>query len=170
MLLSGAMEQKPDKQCLNTALRLLTTRDHGCAELEKKLKQKGFDGRDIERVIKECIRMSYLDDERFSLSFMHQLVRKGYGPKRIQQRLHSRGVSMAMIQEVLSRHLPESVQVETCRMAANKKLTSVAFVSRSGELKVRLYRFLFGRGFTPEVIRTILDEIALKAKPADTGK
>ncbi len=168
MLLSGAMEQKPDRQCLNAALRLLTSRDHGCTELAQKLQQRGFNAQDIEPVIKECIRLSYLDDERFSLGFMQQLVRKGYGPKRIRQRLRSRGVSMAMIQEVLSRHLPESVQVETCRMTANKKLSSVAFVSKSGELKVRLYRFLTGRGFTPEVIRTILDEIPLKA-PSNTG-
>ncbi len=159
MLLSGAMEQKPDKKCFNAALRLLTSRDHGCAELAQKLKQRGFGGQDIKLSLNECIRLSYLDDERFSLNFLRQLVRKGYGPRQIQQRLRSRGISMAIIQEVLSRHFPESMQVDICRMTANKKLSSAAFVSRSGELKVRLYRFLIGRGFNPEVIRQVLDEI-----------
>jgi regulatory protein len=153
------MKQEPDKKCLNAALRLLTSRDHGCAELAKKLAQRGYGDQDIQLAIKDCLRLSYLDDERFSLNFMRQLVRKGYGPKQIQQRLRSRGISMPIIQEVLSRNFPESMQVETCRMTASKKLSSVAFVSRSGEVKGRLYRFLFGRGFNPEVIRRVLDEI-----------
>lgn len=160
MLLSGAMEQKPDRKCLNAALRLLTSRDHGCAELSQKLKQRGFGDQDIKLVINECIRLNYLDDKRFSLAFLRQLIRKGYGPKQIQQRMRSKGISDAMIQEVLSQNFPESMQLETCRMTANKKLSSVAFVAKSGELNVRLYRFLYGRGFNPEVIRQVLDQIA----------
>ncbi len=154
------MEQKPDKKCLNAALRLLTSRDHSCAELAQKLKKRGFGDQDIKLAINECIRLNYLDDERFSLTFLQQLVRKGYGPKQIQQRMRSKGISDAMIEEVLSHNFPESEQVETCRMTANKKLSSVTFVAKSGERNVRLYRFLYGRGFNPEVIRQVLDQIA----------
>lgn len=154
------MEQKPDKKCLNVALRLLTPRDHGCAELSRKLKQRGFDDKNVTLTINECIRLNYLNDERFSLTFLRQLVRKGYGPKQIQHRLRTKGISNAIIQDVLSHHFPEPMQVETCRITANKKLSSAAFVAKSGELKVRLYRFLFGRGFKPEVIRQVLDEIS----------
>lgn len=160
MFLSWAMEQKPDKKCLNAALRLLTSRDHSCAELAQKLKKRGFDNQDIQLAINECIRLDYLDDERFSVNFLLQLVRKGYGPKQIQQRMRSKGISDAMIEEALSHNFPESMQVETCRMTASKKLSRVSFVARSGERNDRLYRFLYGRGFNPEVIRQVLDQIA----------
>jgi regulatory protein len=160
MFLSGAMKQEPDKKCLDAALRLLTSRDHSCAELAQKLKQRGFGTQDTKQAIDECIRFGYLDDERFSLTFLRQLVRKGYGPKQIQQRMRSKGISDATIAEVLLHNFPESMQVETCRMTANKKLSSAAFVAKSGELNVRLYRFLCGRGFNPEVIRQVLDQIS----------
>lgn len=153
------MNQEPDKKCYKAALRLLTSRDHGRVELEQKLKQRGFGTQDIKLTINECIRLNYLDDKRFSLTFLQQLVRKGYGPKQIQQRLSSKGISDAMIEEVLSHNFPESVQVETCRITANKKLSSAAFVAESGELNVRLYRFLYGRGFNPEIIQQVLDQI-----------
>lgn len=164
MLLSGAMKQKPDERCFNVALRLLTRRDHGCAELAKKLKQRGFGSQDIKLAITECIRLNYLDDEKFSLIFLRQLVRKGYGPKQIQQRLHSRGIPEPIIQEVLAQNFPASMQVERCRITAHKKLSSALFDSRSGELKVRLYRFLFGRGFHPEVIRQVLEDLSPDSK------
>jgi regulatory protein len=160
MLLSEAMEQKPHKKCLAVALSLLTSRDHGCVELTRKLKQRGFAGQDVKLTINECVRFNYIDDERFSLNFLRQLVRKGYGPKQIQQRLRIKGIPNVIIQEVLVRNFPESMQVETCRKTASKKLSSAAFVSRSDKLKIRLYRFLFGRGFNPEVIRQVLDEIS----------
>lgn len=160
MLLSGAMKQEPDKKCFNAALRLLTSRDHGCAELAQKLKQRGFGAQDIRLAINACIRLNYLDDKRFSLTFLQQLVRKGYGPKQIQQRMRGKGISDAMIEKVISHNFPESMQVETCRMMANKKLSNAAFVAnKSSELNVRLYRFLYGRGFNPEVIRQVLDQI-----------
>jgi regulatory protein len=158
------MKLTPDERCLNAALRLLTRRDHGCAELAKKLKQRGFGNRHVKLAIEKCIRLSYLDDERFSLNFLRQLVRKGYGPKQIQQRLHLRGIPGPIIEQVLVENLPDTLQVETCRMTANKKISRADAVSRPGELKVRLYRFLFGRGFNPEVIRQVLDEIPPEGK------
>jgi regulatory protein len=158
------MEQKPDERCFSAALRLLTRRDHGCAELAKKLRQRGFGSQDIKLAITECIRLNYLDDVRFSLNFLQQLVCKGYGPKQIQQRLHSKGIPEQIVQEVLVQNFPVSMQVERCRISASKKLSSALFVSRPGGLKVRLYRFLFGRGFHPEVIRQVLDDLSLDSK------
>jgi regulatory protein len=156
------MQQKPDERCLNAALRLLTRRDHGCAELSKKLEQRGFGSQDIKRTINECIRLSYLDDERFSLNFLRQLVRKGCGPRQIQQRLRLKGIPGPIIDEVLVHHFPAPLQEERCRMTAHKKLASAAFGSKPGKLKVRLYRFLFGRGFQPEVIRKVLEDLSFE--------
>jgi SOS response regulatory protein OraA/RecX len=73
--------------------------------------------------------------------------------------MRGKGISDAMIDKALSDNFPESMQVETCRMTANKKLSSATFVAKSGEINVRLYRFLYGRGFNPDVIRQVLDQI-----------
>lgn len=157
MLLYKGMELSAEKKCLHVALRLLAIRDHSCTELARKLNQRGFARHLVKHSVDECLRLNYLDDKRFSHSFLRQLRRKGYGPYQIQQRLRSKGICDAMIQEVLDRTYPESAQIEDCRRVMQKKLASPSFASRSGPLNDRLFRFLLGRGFHPEVIRQSLD-------------
>lgn len=152
------MIQNNENACLRTALRLLTHRDHSCGELVRKLRQRGFPGQQIKDSVEECKRLNYLDDERFSESYIRLLRRKGFGPIRIQEKLQSKGISNDMIQNKLRYQFPKSVQIEQCRFVLQKKLNRTAFASRSGSLKATLYRFLFGRGFYPEVIRQILNE------------
>ena len=162
MLLCKGMEASAEKKCFHVALRLLANRDHSCAELARKLEQRKFARHLVKHALDECLRLNYLDDERFCQSYLRQLRRKGYGPHQIQQRLRSKGISDALIQDVLYRTYPESAQIEDCRRVMNKKLSSPTFASRSGPLNDRLYRFLLGRGFHPDVIRQSLD-----ASPTD---
>lgn len=157
MLLCRGMEASAEQKCFHVALRLLANRDHSCAELARKLEQRKFARHLVKHALDECLRLNYLDDERFCQSHLRQLRRKGYGPHQIQQRLRSKGISDAMIQDVLYRTYPESAQIEDCRRVMNKKLSSPTFASRSGPLNDRLYRFLLGRGFHPDVIRQSLD-------------
>jgi regulatory protein len=155
------MIQNHENTCLRAALRLLTFRDHSCKELVRKLRQRGFSSQQIKASVKECERLNYLDDDRFSDSYIQLLRRKGFGPNRIQEKLRSKGISNDMIQNKLQCQFPKSVQIEQCRSVLQKKLNRTAFASRSDSLKATLYRFLFGRGFYPEVIRQTLNEIPL---------
>jgi regulatory protein len=152
------MIQDNENTCLCTALRLLTHRDHSCEELVRKLRQRGFPSQQIKDSVEECKRLNYLDDERFSDSYIRLLRRKGFGPIRIQEKLRSKGICNDMIQNKLRHQFSKSVQIEQCRFVLQKKLNRTVFASRSDSLKATLYRFLFGRGFYPEVIRQILNE------------
>ncbi len=76
------------KKALNSALRILTPRDHSKYELVKKLKQRGFSREDIDAAISSCERFDYINDERTAQIYIRQLKRKGYGKKRIQLELN----------------------------------------------------------------------------------
>jgi len=152
------MKTPTEKSCLTTALRLLGRRDHSCLELSQKLKQRDFSNDVIESVIADCLKMNYLDDERFCEGFTDQLRRRGYGVLRIAQKLKDKGVAAAHIQNSIERHCPEAAQIDDCRRVLKKKLASRLTDAHGARDRSRLFRFLYHRGFSSEVIVQALNE------------
>ncbi len=62
------------QRALNSALRILTGRDHSRYELVQKLKQRGFLPDIIEKVVLECERLDYVDDNRTSRVYISCLM------------------------------------------------------------------------------------------------
>lgn len=155
------MSQRPYQDCLNTAIRLLTRRDHSCKELERKLKQRKFQIEHIQPTLDECRRLNYLNDEKFADLYVGELQRKGYGPRRIQQMLADKGVAWQLISKSLCINYPEKKELKTCRDVLKKKL-KILGPGRSGKTPdERLHRFLSGRGFSPAIIRkAIADDLS----------
>ena len=90
-----------NKAALNSALRILTRRDHSRFELEQKLKQRGFKKRDIDDAVSACERFDYINDLRTAQVYIRQLKRKGYGKKRIRLELSKKGLKGSRIQGIL---------------------------------------------------------------------
>ncbi|MGB5751114.1 MAG: regulatory protein RecX [Desulfobacterales bacterium] len=152
-------EDKPDtqlghsrKRALDTALRILTRRDHSRYELVLKLKRRDFSKEDIDDAISSCEQFDYINDERTAQVYIRELKRKGYGKKRIQLELNKKGLKGARIQGILD----ESVSKTDERESAERIL--VKYIKRFEREKDRLkrrdkiYRFLNARGFSREVI------------------
>jgi regulatory protein len=144
--------------CLVAALRILTRRDHSCSELSKKLIDRGFSQDQIKAAVSECSRLHYLDDERFAGIYVHQLQRDGYGYHRIRQKLVAKGLASQVIASSLEYCCREEVQIQNCRQAMLKKLKGNQSPEGSVEVKARLYRFLFSRGFSSAIIRQVMAE------------
>ena len=70
-------------QTRRAALRLLCRMSYHSAVLSRKLAQKGFSKKSIDRVLDDCKRMGFLDDEQAIL----RELRRGYGPRYIQFKL-----------------------------------------------------------------------------------
>ncbi len=145
------MTMSAEKQCLNKALRLLGRRDHSCRELSQKLKQRGFGSELIASAIAACEKMNYLDDRRFCEGYMGHLRRKGYGVMRIVQKLKEKGVAETYIRESIEQHCHDACQVEDCRRVIEKRLPAQ-------QTRDRLFRFLYQRGFSNDVIKQALHE------------
>ena len=159
MVLYGAVNA-PDKvkKCLDTALRILARRDHSCFELSAKLLERGFVQDHIQWVVDECLRLDYLDDSRYAVTYTEKLMRKGYGSRRIKQVLAAKGVSSRIITICLDSLCHNNAEIRTCRQALLIKISRNRSDAASAAAKARLYRFLLGRGFEPDIIRQVMEE------------
>jgi len=119
---------------------------------------RGFSQNQIESAVNECLRLNYLDDERFATAYARQLQRKGYGRHRIQQMLFAKGLPFQAVAACLEACCLEEVQIQVCRETMLKKLNSGQPMEDSAEARARLYRFLFSRGFSPAIIRRAMAE------------
>ncbi|MGD9366123.1 MAG: regulatory protein RecX [Desulfobacteraceae bacterium] len=147
-----------NKACLNKAFRILARRDHSRAELTRKLAEHGYDGQSIQSVINECQRLGYLDDKRFAYTYCEQLLRKGYGPIVIQQKLYAKGLPAGIIKECVASHCDESVQLDVCRRVLAKKTKNFSDEITLLNARAKHQRFLLGRGFSSQIACQIIEE------------
>jgi len=144
------------RQALNTALRLLTIRDHSKHELAQKLKQRAFADDVIEKVILECERLDYLNDERTAEVFTGQLLRKGYGAKRIRAEMKRKGLAGRRIAGVLNAMLSEAGELENAERVLIRNIKRFDREEDRQKRKAKIFRFLSARGFAAQIIAEVL--------------
>jgi len=151
--------ENPYRKALNTALRILTRRDHSKHELSQKLKVRGYAGEVIDEVISECERFDYINDERTARVFMRQLHRKGYGLKRIQFELNRKGLCGKHIQGVLSKSISVADEGQCAEKIFQKHIRRFDREKDVLKRKDKIYKFLYGRGFSKAVISELISKI-----------
>ena len=144
------------RKAFNTALRLLTHRDHSKYELSQKLKQRAFENDVIEKVFLECERLDYLNDERTAQAFIDQLLRKGYGAKRIRLELKRKGLTGKRIAGILNEMLSETSELENAERVLVKNIKRFDREADRQKRKAKIFRFLYSRGFSNQVISEVI--------------
>ena len=128
----------------DTALNLLTRREHSALELRHKLSQRGFSRDIITPVLEQLSEQDWLSDQRFAEVYSHSRADKGYGPLRIRSELRERGVSDKTIGEMLAQlddfWMPKLIQLQRKRFGEQ---ANVDFDARAKQT-----RFLRHRGYT----------------------
>jgi regulatory protein len=157
------------RKALNSALRILSRRDHSILELHKKLEARGFLEEHIRRVVAECRRLGYLDDERAAHALIERFKYKGCGARRIRFELRQSGLSGDHIVDLLQKRLSSEEELGLARRALERKLKTCPTTEAALTLKGRLYRFLFGRGFSESAIRAALDELSTIQRKDPSG-
>jgi len=147
---------EPYRQCLRSALRILTRRSHSVHEIETKLKLRGYRTATIRDVVSECIRLDYLNDEKAAHQFVIGFKRQGYGPLRIKQKLKAKGIADGLIADALGKHLDAEEQLQVCRRVLAKKIKASAMGLERDQMREKMHRFLFSRGFAPDTIQQVI--------------
>ena len=149
----------PYRKALNTALRILTRRDHSKHELSQKLKARGHAEEVIDEVISKCERFDYIHDERTAQVFIRWLQRKGYGRKRIQFELNLKELRGKRIQSVLSKSISEADECQGAEKIFQKHARRFDREKDALKRKDKIYRFLYGKGFSKAVISALISKI-----------
>ncbi len=131
------------------AMRLLSTREHGFSELQRKLNKKYNRHDEVLAVIKQLQVEDWQSDDRFTEAYVRSRQQRGFGPVRIRQELRQRSIG----DERISSHLrANDVQWdERARQAREKKYGEL--VPKSYSEKMKQSRFLQYLGFTNEQIK-----------------
>ena len=144
------------QQAMNTAVRMLTRRDHTRYEIRQKLKQRGFSSGAIRVAIEECERLNYIDDDKTARIYIGQLVRRGFGFRRIAIELKKKGLQGQHIEDILQQQQVEIDEREIARRVLQKKLKSFEREADPKKIRDKLYRFLVYRGFNRSIISELI--------------
>ena len=145
-------EPNKSKAALNSALRILTRRDHSRYELVQKLNQRGFSREDIDNAISACERFDYINDIRTAQMYIRQLKHKGYGKKRIKLALNKKGLKGRRIMGILEESVSLPDERESAEQILRKHMHRFEREREVAKRRDKIYRFLHARGFAPEVI------------------
>ncbi len=158
---TGLRRAQPSRtrQAMNTAVRMLSRRDHSRFEVRQKLKQRGFGSEAIRAAIADCERLNYIDDERTARVYIGQLVRRGFGFRRIAIELKKKGLQGKRIEDILEQQQVEIDEREIARRVLQKKIKSVEREADRKKRRDKLYRFLDYRGFSRSIISELLREL-----------
>jgi regulatory protein len=129
----------------NASLDIISRREHSEQEITKKLLKKFDTPEVIDQVITKLVTNNLINDVRYTQMYVLARKRKGFGPKKIQFELISRGINDSISSLVIKE---EGSWKEAARNAFNKKFkngTSQDFKERNKQKS-----FLQNRGFSFE--------------------
>jgi|SRR5665647_2238714 len=138
------------------ALAMLARREHTRAEMTRKLAPHCEFPEQIEQLLDALAARGWLSETRFAESRANVLARK-FGSRKIEYDLRSRGVSLEVVEQTVDRALAQ--ELDNCRTAWGKKF---GVLPQNAAERGRQMRFLAGRGFSAEAVRSVL-----KAEDAD---
>jgi regulatory protein len=134
------------------AMDLLARREHSLRELRGKLRKRFVEESILERQLQRLVEEGLQSDRRFTESFLHQRIGRGYGPLRLRQDLRQRGIEDAEIGIALG---ALAVDWETLAKAVHDKKFGAGIPGDMKE-KARRARFLQYRGFSLEHFMNLL--------------
>jgi regulatory protein len=132
------------------ALRLLSTREHSMAELERKLAPHEQEPGELRRILDELQAKGFIDERRVVDSVLHRRAPR-LGAARIRQELQAKGLPPELIADAVA--ALQSTELQRAREVWQRRFNEVAAEPRE---RARQARFLTARGFAGEVVRRVL--------------
>jgi regulatory protein len=129
------------------ALRLLARREHSRDELARKLSPHAECPEALQSVLDFLVSKNFLSNERFAEVRAHWLARK-YGAAKIRQDLSAKGVPAELVERISTEG-----ELERAKAILTRKYRQPA---TTREERAKRARFLQGRGFSGDVIRSLV--------------
>jgi len=143
------------------ALRLLTGRDRSCAELRRRLLERGFATEAVDDALRRCRDYGYLDDRRYAHSLARQLFASGRAVgTRARLELQQRGLAEELIDEALAAVDAESRQPELLHELLQRRWPGYDDRSADDKQRRRIVAWFQRRGFPLAQIFATLKQTA----------
>ncbi|WP_028534907.1 recombination regulator RecX [Paludibacterium yongneupense] len=139
---------KAEKTLRARAIDLLSRREHSRRELERKLAPFAGSPEELTELLDELAQRAWQSDERAAAMLARTRGQK-YGSLRLRQELREKGIAS----EAIDAALAGQDDAATARAAWERKFGALP---ETPEARARQIRFLAARGFSMDVIRTVL--------------
>jgi len=142
-----------------TKLEALCAYQERCSqELDRKMRTWGMDQEDRDALLADLISNNFLSEERFAEAYTSGKVNiKHWGKIKIRQYLKQKAISEYSIKKALE-GIEDKVYFGNLR-----RLTEQKYHTLKGpddyQKKVKLYRYLSGKGYETEYVREVVDEL-----------
>jgi len=141
------------------ALNYLSYRVRSSYEVRQHLLKKGFTKDIAIDVIKDLSDLEMLNDVAFARMYLNdQLKRKPQGINLLRQRLLSKGIQQKTIDALLNECVSTKDQQSAATALIKKKISTLSRKKLSSCDYRKLYAYLYSRGFSPEIIRSTLQQ------------
>lgn len=133
------------------AMDLLARREHGRAELSRKLRQRGATAELIDPALDRLAEEGLLNESRYLEAFIASKARSGYGPLRIREELGQRGLPRGEIDKALA-----EADVDWRAQLHDVWRRKFPRLPQDARERAQQGRFLSYRGFSMEAINRLL--------------
>lgn len=144
--------------CRQTALRLLSRRPRGRAELARALKQRRFPKEVVEQIVAALVQSGAIDDRAVAGLLAEERGRQKEGPRLVQSRLLSRGFDRETTREAVQ----PLESTESQLAGALALLAKWNRRSKPAEPQARrraALGFLLRRGYDGEICRRVVEKV-----------
>jgi SOS response regulatory protein OraA/RecX len=119
-------------RAVDTALRAVSRREQPSAELDRRLRRRGFSPRLREETLHRLERAGLVDDERYALRRAESLADRGHGDEAIRWRLGRDGVAADVSAKAISALPPESERARRVVAARGGGIQTARELARRG--------------------------------------
>jgi len=141
-----------------TVLHLLKYRARSQKEIIDRLRRKNFSQSTIDQVLDYCERLNLIDDKTFASSWLNSRLRKPLGLRRIFYELKVKGISDQVIEEAQCKIKDKYNEYEVVSELAKDKFEKLSRLEPD-KAKRRVYSFLLRRGFSPDIVNEVINQI-----------
>jgi Uncharacterized protein conserved in bacteria len=110
------------KDCRDTALTYLASRERSAYEIKTHLLSKGFGAEEIKAELEFLQEFHYVDDARYCADYIRYAAGKGRGPIRIRMELEEKGIDGSLIRQALEEFFDPAGEREAAMKEAQKLL------------------------------------------------
>ena len=148
-----SQQSKEYQKALSYSLRIISYRDYSEKRVRMKL-EKRYEKEIIDKVISELMDCKYINESRSIKSYLKERMQYNlWGPFKIYRSLLNKGYKKDLIKRELDKLSSDEV-LNYCK----KALLNYCTKQNKDIEKDKLYRFLYGRGFSHDTIMRSLEQ------------
>ncbi len=127
-------------------------------EIRQRLKKKKFDADVIESILSFLKDKGFIDDNYFAKTWIESRIKKPLGIRRLRAELNLKGINKAIIDTQINEIKKSYSEEDIVGGIAKDRLNKLKGIDPQ-KAKKRVYAYLLRRGFSPEVVIDVLNQI-----------